>query len=93
MERRRWRPRLNLTATLRRVGARSDREVVGELTSRLLAVPLDADSREKLALHLIEEREAIRIPEGRLLDYGVESEELLRRFAHLIVSLPEAQLH
>jgi hypothetical protein len=45
-----------------------------------------------LQAFLASERKERKIADGKLLDRGGESERILRRLAHLILSLPEAQL-
>ncbi len=88
-----WRPRLNLTGALSRAGARSDQELTGALADRLLAVPVDATTLSRLTGLLRAEREALGVDEGALLERPWESEPSLRRLAHVLLSLPEAQLH
>jgi hypothetical protein len=46
-----------------------------------------------LARFLAEERASLGVADGKLLEHQPEAERLLRRLAHLILSLPEAQLH
>lgn len=98
-----WRPFVNLSARCRRAGATSDDEIVDCLARDLLAVPLPEASRAPLLELLRTEREsaggesAATEPAGgrpRLRFRRATSEELaLRRLAHVILSLPEAQLH
>jgi hypothetical protein len=92
-ERSDWRPRVNLSAPVRRSGAASDREIVRELTGRLLAVDVDPETREGIVRILEAERAERSIAEGELFDHPWDAEELLRELAHVILSLPEAQLH
>jgi uncharacterized protein (DUF1800 family) len=87
-----WAPNLNFSARLQRTGARSDAEIVGCMLDDLLAVPAPADTREKLVSFLAGERVVLGLRDGHLLEGGFEAETLLRRLAHLILSLPEAQL-
>jgi uncharacterized protein (DUF1800 family) len=87
-----WAPNLNLSARLARAGAKSDAEIVGSLLDDLLAVQAPADTREKLESFLAGERVVLGIKNGELLEGGFEAESILRRLAHLILSLPEAQL-
>jgi uncharacterized protein (DUF1800 family) len=85
-------PAINLSVRLQRAGAQSDDEIVERLADELLAVPLSADSRAGLVRYLAGEREALGIADGALVSSGREAERLLRRLAHLVLSLPEAQL-
>ena len=88
-----WRPRIHLTAELRRQGLARDAEVVDALCDRLLAIDAAPATRGELTRWLTEERQAERVRPGRLLDDSEVAEPILRRLAHLILSLPEAQLH
>ena len=88
-----WRPRIHLTAELRRQGLGSDAELVDTLCDRLLAIEAAPPTRAELTRWLTEEREAARVRPGRLLDDSEVAEPILRRLAHVILSLPEAQLH
>ncbi|MEX1025849.1 MAG: DUF1800 domain-containing protein [Planctomycetota bacterium] len=88
-----WRPRLNLTARLRLAEARTDAAIVERLADELLAVELEASTEYELVAHLAEQRHALGVADGALLDDPQASEPLLRRLAHLLLSSPEAQLH
>lgn len=88
-----WRPRLNLAAELNYAAVRGDQEVVDALLDRLLAVEVSAATRAELLLLVSREREALGLEEGELLEEEWRAEPLLRRVAHVILSLPEAQLH
>ena len=95
-----WRPRLSLVASLRDSGARTDREIVDQLCARLLSVQPDERTRLDLSAFLARGREQIGRAEGALLAVrrggfasGRAVEELLRETAHLVLCLPEAQLH
>ncbi len=85
-------PNLNLTARLSRTTARSDREIVIVLAEELLAIEPPVETLARLARDLARERELLDVPEGELLSGRVDPEPLLRRLAHLVLSLPEAQL-
>ncbi|MBL8862459.1 MAG: DUF1800 domain-containing protein [Planctomycetes bacterium] len=87
-----WTPHIDLVALVRAAGARSDREIARVLMDRVLAVPLEEPMVAEPAAWLGREREARGVPAEGLLD-SPEAEDLLRRFAHLVLSLPEAQLH
>jgi uncharacterized protein (DUF1800 family) len=85
-------PRIHLTARCERSGARTDAAIVATLADELLGVPLSAESERVLLGFLARERERLRAGDGALLDQGTEVEHVLRQLAHLILSLPEAQL-
>ncbi len=87
-----YRPRLNLTWRIGAAGALDDAQILDHLLSSLLAIEAPADTRAMLLAHLTSEREALRIRDGELLDAAAACEGILRRLAHLILSLPEAQL-
>lgn len=88
-----WSPRMNLTARLRRQGARTDAAIVDALGDELLAVTLEAQTRAELLEFLAEQRHGEGLEDGALLDDPFTAEPLLRRLAHLLLSSPEAQLH
>ncbi|MCZ6598630.1 MAG: DUF1800 domain-containing protein [Planctomycetota bacterium] len=88
-----WSPRLNLTARLDRLGARNDGKIVNTLLDELLGVEPAPGTRAYLVDFVKTERQALGIRNGKLLSRPSESEPLLRRMAHLILSLPEAQLN
>lgn len=91
-----WRPQLNLSARLDRLGARDDEEIVAALASELLAVELGADTRALLRSRLAQEREraqAAAAASTAPADPEAEDESALRALAHAILSLPEAHLH
>lgn len=85
-------PRINLTARMQRVGATRDTQIVDQLGSELLPVPLSEASRAALLEFLRIERSGLALEDGKLHTAGVKAEDTLRRLAHLILSLPEAQL-
>jgi uncharacterized protein (DUF1800 family) len=87
-----WAPNLNFSARLQRAGAQSDAQIVACMLDDLLAIPAPADTREKLESFLAGERVVLGLREGHLFDGAFEAEKVLRRLAHLILSLPEAQL-
>ncbi len=88
-----WRPALNLTQRLARAGARSEAEMAGTLLSELLAIPVQEELQGRLQGRLEEERAALGLEPGELLDRPELCEPLLRGLAHEILSLPEAQLN
>ncbi len=87
-----WRPALNFTARMMKDNASTDSEIVDRMLDDLLAIQSPADTRDKMRDFLAKERTRLREPDGHLLDAGGEAEHVLRRLAHLILSLPEAQL-
>lgn len=87
-----WAPNLNLCARARRLGAQTDAEIVGALLDDLLAVPAPDETRAKLESFLAGERVVLGLRNGQLLEGGFDAEMILRRLAHLALSLPEAQL-
>ena len=93
LERSGWRPRLCLSAELDQAGARRDAEIVAALLERLLAVPAAPGTEQELAGVLARERTELGIEEGALLEDARRAEPVLRRLAHLVLCLPEAQLH
>jgi uncharacterized protein (DUF1800 family) len=85
-------PELSVTALASRFAAGGDAQLVARLCDELLPVPLTEASRAVLVEFLAGERKALGLAEDRLLGGGEKTEEVLRRLAHLILSLPEAQL-
>jgi len=90
-----YRPGIHLTARVRRAGATLDTQVVDVLAEELLAVPLSPEGRITLQGFLQRERESLGVPDGGLFDgeHAVAAEDLLRRLAHVTLSLPEAHLN
>jgi len=88
-----WRPHVNLTSRVQRGGTRSDRRIVDTLLDELLAVPVSKASRRAVVDFLAAEREELGLSSQRLMRRGLEAELLLRRVAHVILSLPEAHLN
>lgn len=85
-------PAIHLSARLERAHATNDGAAVDALADELLAIALTPESRLELVRFLASEREALGIDEAKLCQSGRDGEQLLRRLAHLILSLPEAQL-
>ncbi|MCE9594072.1 MAG: DUF1800 domain-containing protein [Planctomycetes bacterium] len=85
-------PAINLTVRCARLGVKSDGAIVDALADELLAVPLTSASRATLVEFLGSQRASLGIDDDALLGAREHSEPLLRRLAHLILSLPEAQL-
>ncbi len=87
-----WAPNLNFSARLQHLGAKTDAEIVGCMLEDLLAVPAPPDTRARLESFLAGERVVLGSRDGHLFEAGFDAELVLRRLAHLILSLPEAQL-
>jgi len=87
-----YRPQVNLNYRLRRMKTKTDAKIVGALLEELLAIPVPEDTRARVLEHFRAERERIGLTEEGLLKNPELAEPLLRRLAHLILSLPEAQL-
>lgn len=89
-----WRPeRMAFIEDLRAAAVHTDEAIVAELLDRILAVPPEASSATRVTGQLTEWREAAGIAPGALLEAGERADSLLVRLAHLILSLPEAQLN
>ncbi len=87
-----WAPTLNFTARLQRLGLASDDAIVDYVLDELLAIRAPNDTRAKLRAFMTNERVQLSIRDGHLLEAGPAAEHVLRRLAHLVLSLPEAQL-
>lgn len=74
-------------------GARTDREISEALLDLLLAIPAPSETVAFVQGQLTEAREAAGVAPGRLVQSRARSEDILREVSHLILSLPEAQLH
>ncbi len=92
LERLGWRPRFHLSERLRRAGVSGDEGVVDALAGMLLGGDLEPDTRRSLVRYLGEERAKAGVSGTDWLDDSNGSEPILRRLAHLILSLPEGQL-
>jgi len=93
VERAGYRPRMNISGQLGRQKAKRDRKIVDTLCEALLGIDVDPTTRQALTKTFGTMREESGIEEGRLDESPRRSEELLRNFAHVMLSLPEAQLH
>ena len=87
-----WTVTINLTARMRKSDARTDAEIADRMLEDLLAIHAPEETRALVRAFLARERGRLRVADGELLDVGAEAERVLRRLAHLIYSLPEAQL-
>ncbi len=88
-----WQPRLSLARELRALGLSSDEELARALAERLLAVPPTPALVARVSAFLASERERAGAAPGALLERVSQAEPCLRRGAHFVLSLPEAQLH
>ena len=93
LERGEWWPRIHLSARCREREARFDLQIVELFCDELLAVEATGASRAALASFLEGQRGELGVQDGALLDAGPRSEHVLRRLAHLVLSLPEAHLN
>jgi len=87
-----WSPALNFRVRLEKANARTDAQIVERMLDELLAIPAPADTVQRMRAFLEGQRKERKIADGKLLDSGGDAERILRRMAHLILSLPEAQL-
>jgi hypothetical protein len=87
-----YKPQINLTSRLQLRGVRSDMEIAREMAEELLAIAPPPEILRTLESFLNRERQVWGAKDGFLLTIGTEAEHILRRLAHLILSLPEAQL-
>jgi hypothetical protein len=81
-----------LASRLRRRGLSTDAEIARDLAEELLAIAPPPETLGTLESFLRDERQLWGAEDGFLLSIGTEAEHILRRLAHLILSLPEAQL-
>lgn len=88
-----WTPKLSLVERVRGAGKTSDEAITTWMLDELLAIPVTMDmAREPLAF-LHAEREKAGLADSHWLDDAEHAEPILRELAHLILSLPEAQLN
>ena len=87
----RWEPRIALHETLAARGPEDDDDLARDLLDLLLAIEAPGETRRLVATELRAARTAEGWSVEDLLRPAAEPE--LRRIAHLILSLPEAQLH
>lgn len=87
-----WAPAHNFSARMRSRGAQTDAQIADVMLTDLLACDAPQDTRERMRSYLAGERVMLGLRDGELLKGGVASERVLRRMAHLVLSLPEAQL-
>jgi len=90
-----WQPQVALVEQARKAMAVGDARVAAWMAVELLSVEVSLDSgvRNAIAAFVAREREAEGITEqAQLLDHA-QAEAVLRRTAHFVLSLPEAQLN
>ncbi len=88
-----YRPNVNLSARCERAGMEGDESIVRFLADDLLAVPLTDAGRATLIQFLAQEGTPQQTGEDSSLQRASSKELRLRKLAHLILSLPEAQLN
>ena len=88
----RWQPPPSLLDRIARLERASDERLAAFLLQTWLSIPPPTDTIELVAEFVRCEREAMGASEGALDPSSPEFVALLRRLAHLIFSLPEAQL-
>lgn len=87
-----WKPRHKLGPELVSLGLRGDAEIADWLLDDWLSVPPTPETRALMRELLASERAAVGLEAGELLDDADAFDACMRRFAHLVFSLPEAQL-
>ncbi len=87
-----YRPSLNLSHRLNRAKIATDLQVVEVMLDSLLAITPPADTHQRVLTYFTGERVAAGLTEDAFLSQPEVAEDILRRLAHLILSLPEAQL-
>ena len=88
-----WTPRGSFARALLALEHEGDADLAHGLASLLLAVEPSPSVLDRVERFLAAERERAGIEPGRLLDRPSLAEPCLRRTAHFVLSLPEAQLH
>lgn len=90
-----WKPGLSLVDQAKQAMAGSDAHVAAWMSVQLLAVdvPLDSGVRGAIAAFVARERRDAGIEAETALLAHPQAEAILRRTAHFVLSLPEAQLN
>lgn len=88
-----YNPRLRLSAHVIRDAVSSDAELVESMTKRLLGVSVGSETLGALTRELHSLRLDLQLEFMEFLSDPIASEPALRALAHLILSLPEAQLN
>jgi len=93
LRRAKYKPSSMEARAVRDARASSDREVVALLAERLLAIEPPAETLEMLEAQLGKIRAKYEVEETDMPRFRRKSERALHEFSHLVLSLPEAQLH
>ncbi|MFT7484427.1 MAG: hypothetical protein ACI9F9_000267 [Candidatus Paceibacteria bacterium] len=89
-----YRPDVNLTYRMQRMKKTATEEgLVSEMLEELLAIQPPADTTARMLEYFKDECAADGLSVETFFDNPERSEPVLRRLAHLILSLPEAQLN
>jgi hypothetical protein len=88
-----YRPSLNLSARFARRGLVETGEVAAALVEELLAIEPTNSAVQEITAYLRAAGDSLGIPPDEFLSRRHDVEPLLRRAAHLVLALPEAQLH
>ena len=84
---------MRLAGALKRARARTDVDVVRIVSGVVLAIEVDPGILDELTAIFRDMRVEAGLPEGGFEESPREFEKLLRRYCHVLLSLPEAQLH
>jgi uncharacterized protein (DUF1800 family) len=88
-----WRSQTTLPRRIKVQGVQTDEELLAFLLGELLAVEAPAETRRVLARHIARLRGDLGLEDASpLLEQDIDQDLLLRHLAHVILSLPEAQL-
>jgi hypothetical protein len=88
-----WMPTVSLAERAKSAKKQSDEELTMWMLEDLLAIPVTMDMAREPLTFLRQEREKAGLADGHMLDDAKRAEPVLRELAHLILSLPEAQLN
>jgi hypothetical protein len=88
-----WHPRYSLAQRFQRAGLRSDGSLADALCAEFLAVEASPETRAFLTGELAARRGAAGLAEAELFSEPEVAERVLRETAHVVLSLPEAQLN
>ena len=90
-----WQPQVSLVEQAHKAMAVGDARIAAWMAGELLSIEVSLDSgvRNAIAAFVAREREAAGITEQAQLLGHAQAEDVLRRTAHFVLSLPEAQLN
>ncbi len=88
-----FKPKRGIFKALRDSGVQSNEEIVAALCDRLLAIETPAETLSMLRRRLEKLRADAELEGAEFMGRSKVSEPILREVCHLILSLPEAQLH